>query len=118
MAHLGFLTLDYMGHLFPMSSLALCLKSRGHRVTFFSLADSEAFLTNAGLGCIVFGRDCLPPGSTKNFSDELSKLHGVRGVQFTVKRFCYEVEVQLQELAAAIRTAEIEALIIDQFFQS
>jgi zeaxanthin glucosyltransferase len=118
LAHLGFLTLDFMGHLYPMSSLALYLKRRGHQVTFFCLADSETFLTRVGLTCIVFGRQALPPGYSKAVSDELGKLHGLRGLRYTLARFAGEMDAQLSELPAAIREAGIEALVIDQFFTS
>jgi len=49
MAHFGFVTLTVMGHMYPMSTLADHLKSRGHRITFFTQPDGEAFLSGAGL---------------------------------------------------------------------
>ncbi|MGC2400779.1 MAG: hypothetical protein WA510_13385, partial [Acidobacteriaceae bacterium] len=101
-----------------MSSLALHLERRGHRVTFFCLADSEAFLTRAGLACSVFGREALPPGYSKAVSDELGKLHGLRGLRYTLARFAGEMDAQLAELPAAISAAGIDALVIDQFFTS
>ena len=118
MAHIGFLTLDFMGHLYPMTSLALHLKGRGHRVTFFCLADSEAFISQAGLGCRVFAREGLPLGYAKKVSDELGKMHGLRGVRYTLARFAGEMSAQLTELPEAIRAAEIDVLVIDQFFTS
>ena len=116
MAHLGFLTLNVMGHLFPMSTLALQLRSRGHRVTFFTLPDSKAFLLEAGVECVVIGKDEFPLGYTRKMIDELSRMNGARGIQFTIKFLCKEVSAQLSELPGAIRETGIDALVIDQFF--
>ena len=116
MAHLGFLTLNVMGHLFPMSTLALHLKSRGHRATFFAFPDSKTFLLDAGVECVVIGKDMFPLGYTRKMLDTLSQMKGVRGIQFTVKFLCDEVRAQLANLPAAIREAGIDAIVIDQFF--
>lgn len=116
MAHLGFVTLNVMGHLYPMSTLALHLKKRGHRVTFFTIADVEAFITGAGIECIVFGRNDFPPGCTPGLLKELSRMNGLRGLHFTVKMLCTEVSAQLSELPEAMTNAGIDALVIDQFF--
>jgi zeaxanthin glucosyltransferase len=115
MAHFGFMTLNVMGHLYPMSTLALELKERGHRVTFFSFADAESFLTEAGMDCVVFGREGFPPGYTKRATDELSRMKGRRGFQYTVELLCGEVTAQLAELPVAVRGAEVDAMVIDQF---
>ncbi|QNI30692.1 glycosyltransferase [Alloacidobacterium dinghuense] len=116
MAHLGFLTLHVMGHLFPMSTLAAHLKSRGHRVTFFAFADSEAFITQAGLECVVVGREEFPLGYVKRAFGALSRMSGIRGIRYTVDLLCKEVGAQLATLPEAIREAGIDALIIDQFY--
>lgn len=116
LAHIGFLSLNFMGHLYPMSSLALHLKGRGHRTSFFLFADSEAFITETGLECIVFGQDRFPVGSRKRASDALGRMHGLAGLRYTIELLCNEVGAQLAELPRVIRKAKIDVLVIDQFF--
>jgi zeaxanthin glucosyltransferase len=116
MAHLGFITLAVMGHLYPMSTLALHLMKRGHRVTFFSIADAEAFITGAGLACVVLGREEFPLGYMPRVLDELSRMNGARGLRYTIKLLCADVRVTMDEVPAAIKDAGIDALVIDQFF--
>ena len=116
MAHLGFFTLSVMGHLYPMSTLALHLKKRGHRVTFFCIADSEAFIRDAGLECVVVGRDDFPVGYMKRMLEELSRMSGMRGLRFTIDMICNEVGMQLDELPETITKARVDALVLDQFF--
>jgi MGT family glycosyltransferase len=115
MAHFGFMTLNVMGHLYPMSTLAAELKRRGHLVTFFAFADGEPFLTEAGMDCVVYGRESFPPGYTKRVTDELSRMKGRRGFLYTVELLCGEVTAQLSELPAAVRGAGVDAMVIDQF---
>jgi zeaxanthin glucosyltransferase len=114
-AHFGFMTLNVMGHLCPMSTLAAELKGRGHRVTFFAFADAESFLTEPGMACVVFGREGFALGYTKHLTDELSRLKGRRGLQYTIERLCDEVNAQLAELPAAVQAAGVDAMVIDQF---
>jgi UDP:flavonoid glycosyltransferase YjiC (YdhE family) len=115
MAHFGFMTLNVMGHLYPMSALASCLKSRGHRVTFFQFADARDFLMDAGMDCVVFGRDEFPAGYTKQAIDTLGKMKGVKGSRYTIELLCNQIEAEMKELPDAVRQAGIDVLVIDQF---
>ncbi len=80
MAHFGVLTLSMMGHLFPMSTLARELQSRGHQVTFFCFADADKFLNEAGINTVVVGQQHFPLGYTKQVSYALSQMSGPKGV--------------------------------------
>ena len=118
MAHLGGLTLSTMGHLFPMSTLARELQSRGHRVTFFCLADAYKFLNEAGIDTVVVGQEHFPLGYTGQVSDSLSQMNGAKGVAYSISVLCHQASAQFVELPAAIRAAKVDALIIDQFAMS
>ncbi len=118
MAHFGFLTLSMMGHLFPMSTFALALQSRGHRVTFFCFTDAQEFLQQAGLNTIVIAVAEFPLGYTKRVSDTLSQLSGAKGVAYTIGELCHQAGAQFVELPDAIRSAHVDALVIDQFAMS
>ncbi len=118
MAHFGFLTLNYMGHLFPMSTLALELQARGHRVTFFCFADGNEFLQQAGLDAVVIAQGAFPLGYTRQMSEALGKLSGSKGVAFTMQVLCHEASAQFAELPDAILAAGVDTLVIDQFAMS
>lgn len=115
MAHFGFLTLGVLGHMFPMSTFARELQSRGHRVTFFCLADADEFLKQAGLETVVVARRECPLGHMKQVNDTLGRLNGGKGVAYTMEVLCQEASAQFAELPDAIRSAGVDALIIDQF---
>ncbi len=114
MAHIGFLSLPYPGHLYPSSALAAHLKGRGHRVTFFISADAEAFLTSLGLDSVVFAREECPVGYTRQVTDELGKLRGRRGLKFTIETGCKRIDATMAEVPAAIRKAGVDVLVLDQ----
>lgn len=118
MAHFGVLTLSMMGHLFPASTLARELQSRGHRVTFFCFEDAREFLEKAGLGAVTVGKAEFPLGYTKQVSDTLSQLSGAKGVAFSISILCHQATAQFAELPTAIAAAGVDAMIIDQFAMS
>ncbi len=115
MAHFGFLTLYVMGHLFPMTTFALELQRRGHKVTFFCIADSCDFLQQAGLAAVTIAEEQFPRGYAKRVSDALSELSGSKGVRYTIETLCRDASGQFAALPAAIQAAKVDALILDQF---
>ena len=115
MAHFGFLTLNVLGHLFPMSTFARELQRRGHRVTFFCFADSREFLQQAGLDTCVVAESTFPVGYTKQMTDTLGRLKGGKGVAYTIEVLCHQASAQFVELPDAISSAGVDALVIDQF---
>ncbi|HZD51177.1 MAG TPA: glycosyl transferase [Silvibacterium sp.] len=116
MAHLAFLSLNALGHMYPMSSLALHMEKHGHTATFFSIADMEAFLQEAGLKSVVIGRESFPIGYTPRVFGELGKLKGQAGVRHTVKLLTDQVDMHFAELPAALRSHGVDLLVIDQLF--
>ena len=74
MAHIGFLPVHAKGHMYPASSLALHLQQRGHRITFFCIADSATFLQEYGLACVVVGGESFPIGYVDQVFAKLGKL--------------------------------------------
>lgn len=114
-AHYGFLTLYVMGHLFPMSTFARELQRRGHKVTFFCFADSREFLQQAGLDAVVIAEEQFPLGYSRRVSDALGQLSGTKGVTYTIDTLCRDAVGQFAALPDAIRSAGVDALILDQF---
>jgi MGT family glycosyltransferase len=113
-AHIGILPLPYPGHLYPSAALGAHLKGRGHRVTFFGLADAEAFVTNLGFDYVAISREQCPVGYTRRVTEELGKLRGRRGLKFTIEVACKRIDATMGSAPAAIREAAVEALVLDQ----
>jgi MGT family glycosyltransferase len=101
--------------MYPMSSLALELRRRGHEVTFFCVADAEGFFQTLNLDAVVVGRDQCPPGYTEEVFAHLGKLKGQAGVLYTIRIFGELVEMQFAQLPEKIRENDIDGLVIDQF---
>jgi zeaxanthin glucosyltransferase len=115
MAHLGFLPVHAKGHMYPMSSLALHLRRRGHDITFFCLADSEGFFRELALNTVVVGKDRFPLGYADQAFARLGKLKGQAGVFYTVQIFADLLDMQFSDLPHKIRENNIDGLVIDQF---
>lgn len=115
MRHFGVLCPAATGHLNPMTALARALLRRGHRVTFFQVPDAEAAVRKAGLDCAVIGEKLFPPGSIPKTYAELGKLGGLAGLRFTIDWLLLRAaEVVFNEGPSAIRSAGVDALLIDQ----
>jgi MGT family glycosyltransferase len=115
MAHIGFLPVHAKGHMYPASTLALHLQQRGHRITFFCIADAAAFFEEYGLPCVVVGGESFPLGYVDQVFAALAKLKGQAGVLYTMKRFGDLIDMHFAELPQAIQTSQVDALVIDQF---
>ncbi len=115
MAHIGFLSVNAKGHMYPMSSLALQLQRRGHEVTFFCAADAEGFFRALDLKAVVVGEEQFPLGYTEEVFAHLGKLKGQAGTLYTVRILGDMVETQFGELPQKMRDHGIDGLVIDQF---
>ena len=114
MAHFGFVTLTVMGHMYPMSTLAAHLKSRGHRITFFTLPDGEEFLSGAGFECVLGGRERFPIGYTRRVTEELGRLKGLAGLKYTLQELSAQLDTSFAEFPGLVRKAGVDALVLDQ----
>src|SRR5580704_5761898 len=115
MAHIGFLAVYAKGHMYPASSLALHLQQRGHRITFFCIADAAAFFQEYGLDSVVIGGESFPPGYVDQVFATLGKMKGQAGVLYTMKLFKNLIDMHFAELPEAIRSRQVDGLVIDQF---
>jgi zeaxanthin glucosyltransferase len=115
MAHIGFLPIHAKGHMYPASALALHLQQRGHRITVFTIADGAAFFQECGFECVVVGKEAFPLGYADRVFAELGKLKGQAGVLYTMKSFEDAITMHFAELPEAIRSRQVDALVIDQF---
>lgn len=115
MTHFGILSLPLTGHLNPILSLAYELKKRGHHITVFGILDIEDKVRQSGdFNFYSIGQKKYPRGAQKKITESQGKLTGLAGVR-NIFKLCKEMaELHFEEAIAAIKTSNIDILIIDQ----
>jgi MGT family glycosyltransferase len=111
---IGFVSMPYVGHLNPMTTLARRLQSRGHEVVFIGVPDVEPFARAAGLDFVSYGETEYPIGSIAKLYSSVAKLHGFE----VVRHSCMDLNPDLTRvtfdyLAEKLATTGVEALVID-----
>jgi zeaxanthin glucosyltransferase len=101
------------GHLHPMLSLALTLRSRGHDVSLIAIPDAEPMARAYGVPFIPVGADIFPAGEMPRRMEALSRLSGDEAVGFTMKLFGDTARALLQDGERAIAEAKPDALVLD-----
>jgi MGT family glycosyltransferase len=115
MSHFGFLSYPAPGHLYPLTALARRLQQRGHKVTYFQVADAEPFIRAAGLPYHQIGAADHPPGTLRQIVEPLGRLKGIAGIRYTVQEMvCRDAAMVLRDAPAAVRAAGVDALVVDQ----
>ncbi|MBC8120291.1 MAG: glycosyltransferase [Gemmatimonadaceae bacterium] len=114
MTHIGLLCPTASGHLNPMTTLGHELKQRGHRVTLIGTLDAQPKVLAARLEFQAIGEAEFPAGSTADSFAKLGQLSGLAAFRYTVSLFKQGTATLLQEAPAALRSAGIEVLLIDQ----
>lgn len=112
--HFGVLPFTGAGHLNPLIALALELRGRGHRITFFEKPKIETRVRDAGLDfCAIgtqespFKRKATPAGKARLWS-------GFSALRFNLRRVTYDLDVYFRETERALRTAGVDALIVNE----
>jgi MGT family glycosyltransferase len=115
MAHrYGIVAPPAIGHLNPMVALGLELLRRGHGVVVFTVADGARKLAGLPLEVVTIAADVFPPGSVDAAHARLGRLSGLAGLRFSVAYFRRELAMLHAHLPAAVTTAGIELLLVDQ----
>ncbi|MDH6084182.1 glycosyltransferase [Umezakia ovalisporum] len=112
--HFGLICPAASGHLYPMTTLGYELKSRGHRVTLFSILDAKPKTLAAELEFIAIGKSEFPPGAMVELFTQLGKLSGYSALQYTITFIQKMAAILLREAPALIKEAGVEALLVDQ----
>jgi zeaxanthin glucosyltransferase len=114
MARLGAFCFPGTGHLNPMTALARSLQMRGHEVVIFGIADTEARVRGAGIEFHRIGAEDYPPGTLEKLDEQLARLDGFAALRFTLERVRNSARMVLRDGPAAVRTANVEALLVDE----
>ncbi|MEM8722630.1 MAG: nucleotide disphospho-sugar-binding domain-containing protein [Cyanobacteria bacterium P01_G01_bin.39] len=114
MTSYGIISPSAIGHLNPMCALGKELQRRNNSVTIFGIADIKSKVDNSGLNFCLIGEQEYPLGKLERQYAELGKMSGVEGLKFTIQLLVNENRMLFDNIPAAIKSAGIEVLIIDQ----
>lgn len=114
MAHLGLICPNTPGHLNPMTALAVAMRARGHRLSFFLLGDTPAAVTDAGFEVVPIGGSTFTPGEYRAWVEALGTLDGRAALKHTIAGGVRASEAILEQGPAAVVGAGVEALLVDQ----
>ena len=114
MTNFGILCPARSGHLNPMLSLGYELMRRGHRVILFGIVDSQSKALAAGLDFWAIGESEFPIGATAQLTKRRGELSGLAALRYNFSLAKQEVSVSLRDSPIALKSAGVEALLVDQ----
>jgi zeaxanthin glucosyltransferase len=114
MAKLGAFCFPGAGHLNPMTALARSLQLRGHEVVIFGIADTEAHVRAGGIEFRRIGMEDYPPGTLQKLDEHMARLKGFAALRFTLERVRNSARMVLRDGPKAVRTANVEVLLVDE----
>ncbi len=114
MARLGAFCFPGTGHLNPLTALARRLQQRGHTVIIFGIADVESRVRAAGIDFCLIGQRDYPLGTLQILDQQLGEMTGVAALRFTMQRVCDTARMVLRDGLEAVRSAHLDALLVDE----
>lgn len=111
---IGILSFSSPGHYYPLTALGRRLKSRGHEVVYFQVADLEKPIRAAGLEFRQIGREDFPLGALRARDEELGQLKGLAAMRCALRGIEQKAMMLFRDAPAAIRDAGVDSLIVDQ----
>lgn len=114
MARLGVFCFPGTGHINPITALARALEERGHHVVIFGIADVEERVRAAGIEFSLIGEKDYPAGTLRKLDERLGELRGLASFSFTVERVKNTALMVLRDGPAAVRRANLDALLVDE----
>lgn len=112
--HIGLICPSVPGHINPMSALGRELMRRGHRITFFGVLDSETRVLSEGLSFCPIGESEFPLGIHQEHIARLGYLSGTVALRYTLHLFQLRAAMTLRDLPRALKSQQIDALLVDQ----
>src|SRR4029077_2201839 len=111
---IGFVSMPFVGHLNPMTTLARRLQSRGHEVAFIGVPDVEPFARAAGLDFVPFCENEYPAGSIAKLFRPVSKLHGLETARWSIRERNVDLfSAASKHLPQKLSETGVAALVID-----
>jgi zeaxanthin glucosyltransferase len=112
--HFGIISPPVSGHIHPFGALGRELIARGHRVTFLHMPDLADRVRQEDLEFLPIGETDHPLGSLPASLNQLAQLQGLAALRFTIHAISKTTEMICRDAPRAIRSAGIEALLVDQ----
>ena len=112
MPRFGVLSFGGTGHINPLICLARRLMARGHSVVFFHSPEIADIVRGQGLEFISIGN--RPPHSHAEQATPSQRPEGIAGVRYRLHRVASDLDMFLREAPAAIRDADVDALVLDE----
>ncbi|HEY4036236.1 MAG TPA: glycosyltransferase [Ktedonobacteraceae bacterium] len=112
--HIGLICPGLAGHLNPMAALGRELMQRGHRITFFGVPDGEARALREGVPFYPIGMSEYPVGTYQKQTAHLGHLSGMAALHYTLDVFEHLIGVTCRDLPGALKSQQIDALLVDQ----
>ncbi len=109
MARIGFFSLPWSGHLYPMAGLAHELRRRGHQTPFYHLPEFKERLGELGLDIVPYGS--LPQGHFAAASEKLSRQEGEQAVMVAAG---LSLDLARALLEQPPDTGELDLWVVDQ----
>jgi MGT family glycosyltransferase len=97
-----------------MTALGYELRQRGHAVTVVGVLDAKPKVLAAGLDFRALGEVSFPVGSIPTAFAKLGQLDGLAAFRYTIALLQQLTLTLLQEAPAALQSAGVEAVLIDQ----
>jgi zeaxanthin glucosyltransferase len=111
---IGFVSMPFVGHLNPMTTLARRLQSRGHEVAFIGVPDVEPFARAAGLDFVPFCENEYPAGSIAKLYRPASKQHGLDAARWSIRERSVDLfRAASKHLPQKLAETGVDALVID-----
>ena len=111
---IGFVSMPFVGHLNPMTTLARRLQSRGHEAKFIGVPDVAPFARAAGLDFVPFCENEYPAGSIARLYAPVSKLHGFEVTRWSVRERNSDMfSAASKHLPQKLSDTGVDALVID-----
>jgi MGT family glycosyltransferase len=114
MTHFGIISPPVSGHIHPFAALGRELLARGHRVTYFQMADLEEKIQSEGIDFRPIGQRDHPRGSLPQSLARLGQLKGLSALRFTIRAVARTSVMVCRDAPAAIRESGVDALLVDQ----
>jgi zeaxanthin glucosyltransferase len=115
MARIGLLGLGVPGHWNPTCCIARALQIKGHAVTAFQLTYYEDVVRRSGLDYCAIGEKVCPRSRTEEIFAHIGTLEGAALLRYTISIFIERSQMYLDEAPEALRRADIQLLLVDQF---
>ncbi|MEZ3498364.1 glycosyltransferase [Pantoea sp. KPR_PJ] len=113
MSHFAVIAPPFYSHMRALQSLAQGLIARGHRITFFQQADAAALLSDSAIGFHAVGLSSHPVGSLDRTLQLAAHPAGL-GILRLIRDMASSSDMLCRELPLALRSSDIDGLIVDQ----